>query len=128
MDIHSSGHLPPWLILTSLKLSIRAYTNYIGGKPACNTPKNMGSTKGVLLMLDMRQLVIKEMSCINLATVIGPLLALEKPLPCVEIVQHLVMFIIGLNLTKTLENLGVTRQSVWVISISTHILIHKLQG
>ena len=74
--------------------------------------KNMGSTKGLMLMPYMRQLVIKEMACPNVATATEPLFYLEQPLLCVEGVQHLVIFILRLTLPKNLENLAFTHQSM----------------
>ena len=80
---------------------------------ACMQPyPNLGSTKGVLLMLEMSQLVIKEMACPDFFTDIGLLLSSEQPLLCVEGVQHIVLFVPGIILPKHFEDLAVTHQSV----------------
>ena len=126
--MNSSGHLPSCMILTSFQFFTRADSNYLGGKPAWNTPNNMGITKGLLLTPYTRQLVIKEMDFPDAATAIGPLIDSEKPLLCVEVVQHLVLFTLVLTFTKTLEDLAVTRQIVWVFQIPDQMLIHKIQG
>ena len=88
----------------------------------------MGSTTGLILMLAMRQLFIKEMDFPDVSTVIGPLFASEKSLLCVEGFRHLVLYILGLTLSKNIKKLVVTLQSVQVIQIPNCILIHKLQG
>ena len=75
----------------------------------------------------MSQLVINEMVCPDEATSIGILLALEQLLICVESVQNLFTFILRLTLTKHIEDLEVTRQSVWVFRIPDHMLIQKIQ-
>ena len=49
-------------------------SDYIGGKPTCNPPKNMGSTKGILFMIETRKLVINYIHFRDMATVIGNLL------------------------------------------------------
>ena len=72
----------------------------------------MGSTKGVLLMPAMRQLVINDTACPDVSMSKGNMLDLEQPLLCVEGVQHLVLFILGLTLTKCFEELAITRQSM----------------
>ena len=72
----------------------------------------MSSTKKILLMLEMRKLVIKEMGFLDVVMSTGPLLASEKPLLWVEGVQNLVLFILGIAFPKYLENLVVTRQIV----------------
>ena len=90
----------------------RADSNYLGSKPVCNLPKNMSSTRVLLLMSELRQLVINEMSCPDVAMVIGPMLASEQLVFCVEGFQHLVLFILKLTLPKNPEILEVTRQNV----------------
>ena len=60
----------------------------------------------------MRQLVIKDMAFTDVTTVIGTLIYSELLLIYVEGVRHLVLFILGINLTKHLEDLEVTCQSV----------------
>ena len=72
----------------------------------------MGSTKGVLLIPEMKKLVIKDMYCPYVDMVIVTLIASEKPLLCVEGVQHLIILIQDLNFTKHLEDLVVTNQIV----------------
>ena len=72
----------------------------------------MVSTKGLTLMSEMRKLVINDMDCPDVAMVIGPLIALEQPLLFSESVQHIVIFILVINLNKNLDNLAVTRRSV----------------
>ena len=76
----------------------------------------------------MRQLVIKYMACTDVYMVIASLIASKKSILCVEGVQHLVIIILVITFPNHLENLVVTRQSVWVIQITTCVLIHKLQG
>ena len=82
---------------------IRSDYNYIGGNPACRLPQNLGSTKGVLLIPYMRKLLIKDKACTYVAMDIGPLIYLGKLLLCVEGVQHLVILILVLTLTKILR-------------------------
>ena len=91
--------------LTYFHFFSRYYADYLLGKPACNLPKNLGSTNGVLFMPYMSQLVIKDMACPDVDTAIGPLTTLVQFLLCVEGVQHLVIFILGLTLPKHLEDL-----------------------
>ena len=52
----------------------------------------MGITNGVLLMLEMRQLVIKYMACTDVSTTIGIRIPLEQLLLCVEGVQNNALF------------------------------------
>ena len=54
----------------------RYYYNYIGGKPSFNLLQNLG-TKGVLLIPDIRQLVIKDMACPDVAMYMETLIASE---------------------------------------------------
>ena len=72
----------------------------------------MGSTKGVLLIPEMKKLVIKDMYCPYVDMVIVTLIASEKPLLCVEGVQHLVLFILGITLPKHLDYQEVKHLSV----------------
>ena len=95
--MHLSGHLPLWMILTSFHFSGRSGSNYLVGKPECNLPKNLGSTKGVLLIPDMRYLVVNKMACPYFSMVADTLLDLEQPLLWVECFQHLVIFILRLT-------------------------------
>ena len=113
LGIYSAGPLPPWVILKSFQFVFsRSDYNYLGGKPSFNLSKNLSSTKKILLMLEMRKLVIKEMGFLDVVMSTGPLLASEKPLLWVEGVQNLVLFILGIAFPKYLENLVVTRQIV----------------
>ena len=72
----------------------------------------MGSTKGLLLITETRQLVIKDMDCTYVVMEIWTLLASKKPLLCVEGVNNLVLFILGLTYTKHHEKMAVTVKSV----------------
>ena len=54
----------------------RADSNFLGGKPSCNLPKNLGSNKGVIFMPEMRQLVIKDMDFPDVDKFIATLLYL----------------------------------------------------
>ena len=63
-------------------------------------------------MPEMSQFFIRDTVCPDVATVVGTLLSLGNIVLSVEGVQHLFLFILGLNLPKNLENLAVTRQSV----------------
>ena len=63
-------------------------------------------------MPEMRQLVINSMAFTDVSAPIGPLIAPEQPIICVEGVQNLVIFILRITLTKHLEDLAVKRQSV----------------
>ena len=72
----------------------------------------MVSTKVVLLMPEMRQLVIKDTVCPYVAMVTGTLLALEKLLLYVEGFKYIFLFFLGLTLPKHIENMVVTHQSV----------------
>ena len=63
-------------------------------------------------MTEMRQLFIKDIACTYVYTFIGTLLALKQTLLCVEGVQYRVIFVLIFTLTKHIEDLEVTRQSV----------------
>ena len=56
------------------------------------------------------------------------MLDLEQPLLCAEGVQHIVLSIPRFTLPQNLEDLEVTRQSVWVIRIPDCILVPKIQA
>ena len=70
----------------------------------------MGKTHGLLLTTEIRKLVIKEMACPYVATVIGNLIASYKMLLCVEGVQDIVLFVLGLDFPKHCKDLAVSRQ------------------
>ena len=72
----------------------------------------MGSTKGLVLISEIGQLVIKEMDCKDVDTVTETLIALEQTIIFVKGVQHLVLFVLRLTFTKHLEDLAVTHQSL----------------
>ena len=126
--MHLAGLLPHGWSLRPSNFSSWADFNYLGGKPAWNLTKNLGITNGVLLMPYMRQVIIKDMACPDVSTSIGPLVALEQVFLCVEGAQHIFILMLILTSTKNIEDLAVTRQSVWVLRTTSHMIIYKLQG
>ena len=62
--------------LTPFNFSGIGHSNYLGGNPAWNLPKTLGSTNVLLLMPDMRQFVINDMFFPDLVTVTFPLVSL----------------------------------------------------